>query len=157
MLSLPFTGTFNIIPARVIIIEKEQPYKPKEIVKKPKEGTKEYKAEIILRIAEINDIRGDDILAMWHLESLTGDALIGDQGCSRGNFHINLCANPDAKNVIGDIEKEAQWVADKLNGYGYRDGYETLAIAKYNLPSNPNWKYAEKVDQRKKYIKKYID
>lgn len=118
---------------------------------------KKKNAEIIIETAKKNGIKPIDMLAMWHRESLAGDILVGDNGISHGHFHINLEAKPSAKKVVGDIKTEAQWVADRLKGYGYTEGYRTLAIAKYNLPADPNWEYAKKVYDRKSNVRKYLN
>lgn len=114
--------------------------------------------DIIKNVASENDIDPVDMLAMAHLESLLGKLQTGDSGCSKGYFHINLCANPGARNVIGDVREEALWVANRLIGYGYlEDGGRTKAIAMYNAPARPNYKYAKNVEDRKQYVTKYVN
>lgn len=102
---------------------------------------------IIRTIAREKDIAPNDLLAISAQESSLGMAKTGDKGCSHGFFHINLCANPDAKGLIGDVESETTWVANRLIAYGYFTDRRT-AIARYNSPNNPNYKYADLVDKR---------
>ncbi len=112
--------------------------------------------EIIKDIADQNGIQQIDILAISHQESLLGELKVGDEGCSLGWFHINTCVHDGTKEIIGDVKKEAEWVAEKLLSYGYQED-RMLAIAKYNAPAYPNWEYANRVEQRKQYVVKYVE
>ncbi len=103
----------------------------------PNQVDKETNIEIIIRVAEEKGIKPKHLIALSLQESSLGKFLVGDAGCSHGYFHINICANPDAKNVIGDVEAETRWAADKLISHGYLEGFITLSFAKYNSPANP--------------------
>lgn len=102
---------------------------------------------IIRTIAREKGISENDMLAIGAQESSLGMAKVGDHGCSRGFFHINLCANPDATELIGDVREESVWVAKKLLAYGYATDRRT-AIARYNSPVRPNYIYADLVEKR---------
>jgi len=132
----------SIIPARVIRITSEEIEKANDPI------------ETIKLVAKENGIREIDMLAISHQESLLGKLRVGDKGCSLGYFHINTCVH-EVPGVIGNVRSEAEWVADKLNGYGYPDD-SRKAIAMYNSPANPNWDYADKVESRKRYVEQYI-
>ncbi len=108
----------------------------------------------IKKIAIQNGIDQYDLLGIALRESSLCKALTGDGGISKGCFHANLRDNPEAKSLIGDVEKEAQWVADKLISYGYKDGFRTLSFARYNRPARPNYEYAEKVKIDVETVKK---
>jgi len=116
-------------------------------------GGKETSLEIITRVAEEKGIEPKHLIALSLQESSLGKFLVGDEGCSHGYFQINLCANPGAKDVIGNVEAEANWAGDKLISHGYLDGYITLSFAKYNAPSNPQrgMLHAERVKARIPY------
>lgn len=101
----------------------------------------------IEKVAEEYGIKPEHLLAISAQESSLGKLQSGDNGCSRGWFHINLCANPDASGIIGDPAKEAAWVSGKLLSYGYHEDL-TLSLARYNAPANPNYAYAELVKKR---------
>lgn len=108
-------------------------------------AAKRSEMDIIKEVAERKNIKEEHLLAIAQQESAMGKFLIGDNGCSQGWFQINVCANPRTQEIIGDFEKEAEWVADLLINYGYCEGYITLSLARYNNPSFPNHRYAEQV------------
>lgn len=108
----------------------------------------------IRTVAEKNGIQAEDLLAISAQESSLGKFLSGDGGCSRGWFHINLCVW-DAADIIGNVAKEAQWAAERLNEYGYALDRIT-AIARYNRPARPNYAYAALVEQRKNELGIYL-
>lgn len=102
---------------------------------------------IIRTVAHEKGISENDMLAIGAQESSLGRAKVGDHGCSHGFFHINLCANADATELIGDVRLESVWVANKLLAYGYVSDRRT-AIARYNSPVRPNYAYADLVEKR---------
>lgn len=164
-LFLLVSGSLTALPSNDMVIHESDlktPVKARQVSNTAKGvdelSEKAKNAEIIKNIAKKNGIQPIDMLAMWHTESLTGDALVGDSGCSKGHFHINTCdyANPSAEPVIGDIRTEAQWVADRLNHFNYKEDRK-MAIAKYNLPNGGNWSYYKRIEERKQYIEKYLD
>ena len=65
----------------------------------------------------------------------------------------NTCVYPEVISHIGNLRQEAEWTADKLIEYGYKDGYITLAFAKYNAPYKPNMSYAEKVKKDREVVR----
>jgi hypothetical protein len=107
--------------------------------------------QIITKVARRNGLDPNDLIAISIQESSFGKFQSGDGGCSNGYFHLNHCADPARKQIIGDIEKEAQYVCELLIKYGYKEN-KTLAFARYNSPNNPNFAYAEKVKSRLKEI-----
>ncbi len=124
-----------------------------EIRKDP--ATPQSPIDKIRTVARLNNIPEEDLLAISAQESSLGKAKVGDSGCSRGWFHINLCANPEAKDLIGDPEQEAAWVVNRLIRYGYRTDRK-LAIARYNSPAKPNFAYAELVEKRLKELDLFL-
>ena len=106
---------------------------------------KETLINTIVRVAKEEGIKPSHLLGQAMAESSIREHVIGDGGCSKGVTQINICANPQAKSVIGNTEAELRWTADKLKSYGYDKGYITLAFAKYNAPRMINYKYAKSV------------
>jgi hypothetical protein len=130
------------IPARTIEI-------------KPEARTQSTTVEIIAEIAGANGIEPIHLFGIAAQESSFGKFQVGDSGCSRGFFHINICVNQGAKEIIGDLIKETQWVAKRLNDLGYQTD-SRKAIAAYNRPADPNYKYADLVEKRIGEIDKFI-
>jgi hypothetical protein len=112
--------------------------------------------EIITQVAKANGIKPIDLLGIAAQESSFGKFQIGDKGCSIGFFQINICANQDAKGIIGNLANETQWVATRLNDLGYQTD-NRRAIAAYNRPANPNYKYEELVEKRISEIASFIN
>lgn len=108
----------------------------------------------IRQVAAATGIAANDLLAISAQESSLGKFTSGDNGCSRGWFHINLCVW-DAADLIGNIAAEARWVAAKLNEYGYAADRVT-AIARYNAPARPNYDYAAQVQKRLGELKVFL-
>lgn len=132
------------VPERTIIISSEEVKRAQDPV------------EIIKAVADEKGIDQVDLLAVSYQESLLGKLKVGDHGCSLGYFHINTCARPDAKALIGDVRKEATYAANLLVQYGYSEN-KKKAFARYNAPNNPNWEYAERVEGRRKQVIQYVD
>lgn len=136
-------ATTPLLPARTIEIR---------ITPQERQATN---IEIIAEIARANGIEPIHLYGIAAQESSFGKLKIGDNGCSNGWYHINICANSNAKEVIGDLKKETKWVADRLNYLGYQID-SRRAIAAYNRPSSPNYKYADLVEKRINEIEKFI-
>lgn len=132
------SGIIALIPCRVISFTAPVSA-PQQVPTNP--------IDEIRSVASIKGVAANDLLAISAQESSLGRFTTGDSGCSRGWFHINLCANPSAANVIGDITAESSWVADRLLSYGYHAD-RILAIARYNAPAAPNYAYAALVEKR---------
>jgi hypothetical protein len=118
--------------------------------------------EIIKQVADEKGIAQHDLLGISKRESSLCKVLIGDGGKSKGCFHINTApeANPQAISIIGNIKKEAEWVADRLLSYGYPEK-RTLAFAKYNAPNAPDLSnnpksYANLVKKDVEWVKKNL-
>lgn len=111
--------------------------------------------EIISSVAQAKEIKPEHLLGIAAQESSFGKFVVGDEGCSVGLFHINTCANPDVKDIIGNLLLETEWVANRLLDFGYHQDIRK-AIARYNRPVNPNWKYADLVEKRIGEIEKFI-
>lgn len=133
----------------------------KTMIVTPADLEQTFKSPIqeIMKVAKAKGINPDHLLAISAQESSLGKFKSGDNGCSKGWFHINTCpnANPAAAAIIGDPEREAEWVADKLISYGYLEGKITLAFARYNSPANPNYVYAEQVEKRLAELDIYLE
>jgi hypothetical protein len=115
----------------------------------------ETEAETIAEVASANGIEPIHMFGIAAQESSFGKAKVGDEGCSKGWFHINICKNREAASVIGFLKSEAEWVADRLNELGYQVD-SRRAIARYNRPADPNYEYAELVEKRIGEINKFV-
>ena len=143
------------IPSKTIYAEAPQ-------IKVSLKDVDKNKIQKIIEVADEKGIAREDLLGISKHESDLCRILIGDGGKSKGCFHINTAkdANPEALPIIGNIRKEAEWVADKLLSYGYPEK-RTLAIAKYNAPSYPDLSnspksYVNLVKQKIEWVKNNI-
>lgn len=121
---------------------------PKKVRWENNNNNKKTTIKIIKEVSNKYGINPIYLISIALQESSFGKELIGDNKCSHGIWQINLCVFPEMKEKIGDVEAEAEWVANKLIEYKIKNNFVSLAFAKYNAPARPNWKYSERVKNR---------